>query len=279
METTANIPTDVRVPGLPRTGSWVLVFCWVFALFANAANTTARPPDGMALVGGGTYRPFFRAATEPKEVPVKAFYLDALPVTCGDFLEFVRANPRWRRSEVRRIFADESYLKNWAGDLDLGSNAPANTPVTYVSWFAAKTYANWKGKRLPTTAEWELAAAASPARPDGENDPAFKQQILQWYTTSAAPLTCVGQGPANFWGARDMHGLLWEWVLDFNTAMVTGDSRADSGGLERGLFCGAGAQSAKDVENYPAFMRLGFRSSLQANYCVHNLGFRCAKDL
>jgi len=68
-------------------------------------------------------------------------------------------------------------------------------------------------------------------------------------------------------------------VLDFNTAMVTGDSRADSGGLERGLFCGAGAQNARNMDNYPAFMRFGFRSSLEANYCVHNLGFRCAKDL
>jgi len=233
----------------------------------------------MVKIGGGTYRPFFRAAAEPKEVPVKDFYLDALPVTCGEFLEFVHANPRWRRSVVKRIFADESYLKNWAGDLDLGSNAPANAPVTYVSWFAAKAYANWRGKRLPTTAEWELAAAASPTQPNGENDAAFKQQVLQWYTTSTAPLASVGEGPANFWGARDMHGLVWEWVLDFNTAMVTGDSRADSGGLERGLFCGAGAQSAKDVDDYPAFMRLGFRSSLQATYCVHNLGFRCAKDL
>jgi formylglycine-generating enzyme required for sulfatase activity len=72
---------------------------------------------------------------------------------------------------------------------------------------------------------------------------------------------------------------VWEWVLDFNTAMVTGDSRADSGGLDRGFFCGAGAQAARDVADYPAFMRLGFRSSLSANYCVHNLGFRCAKDL
>ncbi len=34
-----------------------------------------------------------------------------------------------------------------------------------------------------------------------------------------------------------------------------------------------------DPGNFPAFMRYGFRSSLKADYCVHNLGFRCAKDL
>jgi formylglycine-generating enzyme required for sulfatase activity len=75
-----------------------------------------------------------------------------------------------------------------------------------------------------------------------------------------------------------LHGLVWEWVADFNTAMVTGDARGDTG-LDRQLFCGSGSQGARDVQNYPAFMRYAFRSSLKASYCVHNLGFRCAKDL
>ena len=44
-------------------------------------------------------------------------------------------------------------------------------------------------------------------------------------------------------------------------------------------FAGRGfGQGAKKVEDFPAFMRYGFRSSLKADYCVHNLGFRCAKD-
>jgi len=243
-----------------------------------AAPLPATPPD-MVLIPAGVYRPLFRDATDPKEVPVPAFYLDKLPVTTGMFLEFVRANPRWRRSQVKPIFADASYLKNWTGDLDPGTNAPLNTPVTYISWFAAKAFAQWKGARLPTLAEWEYAAAASPSRPDGENDRLFRQVVLRWYTTLGTTPGAAGASPPNLWGVQDLHGLIWEWVLDFNTAMVTGDSRADAGGLERGFFCGAGGQGARDVTDYPAFMRLGFRSSLSANYCIHNLGFRCAKDL
>jgi len=92
----------------------------------------------MALISDGVYQPLFRAENDPKEVRVSAFYLDVYPVTNGDFIEFVRANPRWRRSQVKRIFADEPYLKNWSDDLDLGANASANAPVTFVSWFAAK---------------------------------------------------------------------------------------------------------------------------------------------
>lgn len=232
----------------------------------------------MALIPDGVYRPLFRAETDPKEVPVKAFALDILPVTNGDFLEFVRAHPRWQRSQVKKLFADESYLKNWAGDHELGTNAPANAPVTFVSWFAAKAFAQWKSKRLPTVAEWEYAASASPTRADGENDAAFKRQVLEWYSTPTKKISAVGAGRKNFWGVHDLHGLVWEWVADFNTAMVTGDARGDTG-LDRQLFCGSGSQGVKDTGNFPAFMRHGFRSSLKADYCVHNLGFRCAKDL
>ena len=236
-------------------------------------------PPGMALIPAGVYRPAFKSKTDPAEVPVKAFYLDVAPVSNRDFLAFVRANPRWQRSNVKQIFADEFYLKDWAGDLELGTNAPPDAPVTCVSWFAAKACAQWQGKRLPTTAEWEYAAAAGPTRPGGENDPQFKQAVLQWYVTPSTgqPLP-AGAGRPNFWGVRDLHGLVWEWVADFNTAMVTGDARSDNAPDAR-LFCGAGSQSARDVDDYPAFMRYAFRSSLNADYCVRNLGFRCAQDL
>lgn len=248
-------------------------------VIGDVATRAGDIPKGMAEIGGGVYKPQFRSLADFKEITVKPFYLDVLPVTNADFLEFVRENPRWRRSAVKRLFADESYLKNWVGDLELGTNSPANSPVTFVSWFAAKAYAQWKGKRLPTAAEWEFVASASAKRPDGETDPEFRETLLKWYTTPAAtPLPAVGKGTLNYWGAYDLHGLVWEWVLDFNTAMVTGDARGDTG-LDRQLFCGSGAAEVKDPAHYAAFMRLGFRSSLKADYCVHNLGFRCAANL
>jgi formylglycine-generating enzyme required for sulfatase activity len=237
------------------------------------------PPPGMVMVPAGRYIPLFRTEKEPKEIPVPAFLLDVLPVTNGDFLDFVRANPRWRRSQVKRLFADPDYLKTWAGDLEIGTNSAPDAPVTYVSWFAAKAYCTWKGKRLPTIAEWEYVAAASVKRPDGENDPEFVRQVRAWYATPAPEkLPAVGRGPSNYFGVHDLHGLVWEWVADFNTTMVTGDARGDTG-LDRQLFCGAGSEGAKDRSNFPAFMRYGFRSSLNASYAVHNLGFRCARSL
>lgn len=247
----------------------------------SGADTAAAPeaPAGMVAVPAGEHRPLFALPNEPKTIPVARFGLDKLPVTNGDFFEFVRANPRWRRSAVKRLFADANYLKHWAGDLELSEAARTNQPVVWVSWFAAKAFAQWKGKRLPTVVEWEYAAAASPRRADGEKDVEFQRALRHWYSTPApAELPRVGAGLPNCHGLFDLHGLVWEWTSDFNSAIVTGDARGDTG-LDRQLFCGAGSAGAKDTGNFPAFMRYGFRSSLKAPYTVHNLGFRCAKDL
>ncbi len=260
--------------------------CCVAKLFLRAALLAAiaifagDAPPGMMRVPAGVHTPLFRSQTEPKEVRVNAFLLDVTPVTNEQFLDFVRANPQWQRSRVKRLFADESYLRHWAGDLDIGADPlAARQPVTHVSWFAAKAYCAWRGGRLPTTAEWEYAASAGFDRADGVNDARFVAALNRWYSTpSPAKLPPVASGRANVFGLHDLHGLVWEWTSDFNSALVTGDARGDTD-LERQLFCGSGSQGASDRANYPAFMREAFRSSLKANYAVPNLGFRCAKDL
>lgn len=235
---------------------------------------TARADE--VRVGEGTYVPLYRNEPEQR---VAAFLLDETPVTNGEFLQFVGANPRWRRSKASSLFVDARYLSHWAGDLELGSNAPPDHPVIFVSWFAARAYAQWKNKRLPTLAEWEWAASASETRADGRSDTNFIPRILSWYSRPASseqhPVRSIYR---NMWGAWDMHGLVWEWVEDFGAALVTGESRADSA-LERPEFCGGGAVSAADVEDYAAFMRYAFRSSLKARYTTSSLGFRCARDV
>jgi formylglycine-generating enzyme len=250
-----------------------LALSLVASLLALCAVPGAEP--GMALIPDAIYRPLFRGEKDAKEVPVAAFQLDVRPVTNGEFLDFVRANPKWQRSQVKRLFADERYLAHWAGDLALGG-ARAEQPATNVSWFAAKAFAVSRGKRLPTTAEWELAAGAGFTVRDGAKDADFQAQVARWYATPSPAVLPDAGGRVNALGVRDLHGLVWEWTSDFNSAMVTGDARGDSG-LERQLFCGAGSVGAKDTGNFAAFMRYGFRSSLRAGYTVHNLGFRCAK--
>ena len=242
-------------------------------------NPESKIENHTVLIPAGAYVPLQRTLKEPAQIPVAAFFLAERPVTNAEFLAFVTANPKWQRSQVSRLFADSSYLENWTSDLVPGPSAPPNAPVVRVSWFAARAYARSIGQRLPTIAEWEFAASAGYTSADGKNDEALNRDLYAWL---ARPVPAIQADTAsakpNFYGVRGMHGLVWEWVDDFNTAMVTGESRADSG-LDRDLFCGAGSVGAKDTTDYAAFMRQALRSSLKANNTTTALGFRCAQNL
>ncbi len=242
----------------------------VFAWLSLSSIAWAGP---MAAVPAGDFRPFY---TNDGTTAVAAFRMDVAPVTNGEFLEFVRAQPMWQRSKVPSLFADKRYLGHWAGDEELGELAPSNSPVTHVSWFAARAYAEWAGKRLPTLTEWEYAAAGPMA--SGPSDPPITQRLLAWYNRRVSlPVPVVRSTAVNEYGIWDLHGLIWEWVEDFNAIPVS--SRADSANDPSGRnFCGGGAVGVDDVNNYAAFMRYAFRSSLSAKYTVSSLGFRCAAN-
>lgn len=231
----------------------------------------------MVFIPGGEYKPLYAKEATPRTAP--AFFMDAVQVTNAQFLDFVEAHPEWRRSQVRSAQADSNYLKHWAGDLDLGAKAPPQAPVTHVSWHAAQAYCQSQHKRLPTQDEWEFAARADAKKVDASTDQAFLKLLLEWYSKPAtSALESVQSGILNVHGVRGLHGLVWEWVHDFNSSMIVGDSRGD-GSMERKLFCGAGSLLAADVSNYAAYMRFAFRSSLKGNYCVGSLGFRGAKSV
>jgi len=232
----------------------------------------------MVEIAAGEYFPLYSGKGNAESVPVDAFQLEVHPVTHAQFLEFVQANPKWQRSRVPQLFAEQGYLAKWPSDLEIPAGQD-RAPVTDVSWFAARAYAEWVGRRLPTLAEWEYVGAASTSEIRGSDDPEFNQRILNWYAKpTPAALPEVMTSFVNVHGVHDMHGLIWEWVDDYNSALVSGESRGDSG-LERNLFCGSGSIGSVDPSDYAAFMRYAFRSSLEARYSVGNLGFRCAQDL
>jgi formylglycine-generating enzyme len=232
------------------------------------------PSASMVKIKAGYYTPLYSPNAQKTEV--KKFEMDIYPVTNSDFLAFVKQNQEWRKSKVKSIFADSNYLKQWESDFSFNSKI-ANSPVVNVSWFAAKKYCECQGKRLPETAEWELAAKASETKADASKDPEFNQWVLNWVTKPNPPvLPAVGSTFRNFYGVYDMHGLVWEWTYDFNSALTTGESRGNSS-PDNTLFCGGGSFSANDVSNYASFMRFALRSSVKARYGVANLGFRCVK--
>lgn len=233
----------------------------------------------MARVEGGQLVPFYSKNKEGVRTveQVKTFLMDRFLVSNRDYLEFLKNHPDWQKSKIKRIFADSGYLEHWDGDLKVNTR-DLKKPVRFVSWFAATAYCRSLGRELPTVAQWEYAASADEKEKNAVEKPEFKAKILKWYSRpSIDKLPDVDKVPKNVWGVYGLHGVVWEWTLDFNTALVTGESREDSA-LNKELFCGSGSLGAKDSYDYAAFMRYGFRSSLKGNYTVGNLGFRCVKN-
>ena len=247
------------------------------AMLAVACAANAVTTD-RAVLGPGRFDSVLPPAPGQPAVELGRFALDRRPVTNAAFLAFVREHTHWRRDRVARLFADTQYLSHWHGDTELGDTALPAQPVTRVSWFAAKAYCEAQGARLPTWYEWEFAAAADEGSPDARNDPEWRQRILGWYAEpSSRALPEVARSQANYYGIYDLHGLVWEWVLDYNALLVASDSR-EQGGADRLKFCGEGALNMTDRDNYAVLMRIAFLSSLQASYTTGNLGFRCARD-
>lgn len=236
-------------------------------------------PNKMAYIPGGTFIPLYNA--DSTKVEVDPFFLDKYPVTNAAFYKFLQDNPKWRKSKILPLFADQGYLRHWPEQLnkinDLGNKI--NKPVVNISWFAARSYCKSQGKRLPTADEWEFVALASETKPVGAEDPEFYQKALDWYSKpSSQELNDIGSTFKNYYGVYDMYGLVWEWVQDYNSALLSSDSRQSSS-FDTNLFCGGGAAGSTDPSNYVAFMRYAMRASLEANFTVGNLGFRCAKEL
>ncbi len=229
----------------------------------------------MVFIQGGSYLPFYGDAK--KQVSVASFLLDERPATNEEFLAFVTVNPQWRKSNVKRVFADTTYLRDWPSDLQFSKDQSGDAPVSFVSWFAANAFAESTGKRLPTLDEWEYVAMADEKDYNARGKKSYSDYIISLYLKKNKQLEPVKKSQPNAWGIYNMFDRVWEWTDDFNSVLTTGDSREGSYD-DKNLFCAGAATSATDVLNYAAFMRFGLRSSLKANYTVANLGFRCAKD-
>ena len=247
-------------------------------------NTTAKPhltfiscQKKMVRVEGGKYRPFVGEESDSL-TSVKSFLIDETAVTNAEYLKFLKKNPQWTKSKVLKLFADSTYLHSWKSDYEIPADVSLDAPVTNISWYAAKAYAESVGKRLPTVDEWEFAARASEKLKDATENPEFTSEILNLYQQKYGYKKPVKQHAANAWGIYDLYGTIWEWTEDFNSVMMTGESRKDNT-VNETLFCAGASVTSSDLRNYAAFIRFAMRGSMKANYTVNNLGFRCAKDL
>ncbi len=194
------------------------------------------PPAEVVVPGGpftmGTHDAASLDNERPAhEVDVPEFWIDAAPVTNGQYRHFVGAggydDARWwsERGWAWRTEAGLVAPQFWRRDgarwarLRLGAVEPLpdDEPVQHVGWHEADAYARWAGRRLPTEAEWEKAARFDPATgrsrrwPWGDDEPTAARTSLGQRHLGPAP---VGAYPAGVSaaGCHQMVGDVWEWT-------------------------------------------------------------------
>jgi eukaryotic-like serine/threonine-protein kinase len=197
---------NFSTPLLAVLGLLVLIAVALVSHFVLKGQKAPVIPEGMVYVEGGRFLMGRNDGEEDErpahDVAVPSFFLDKYEVTNRQYREFVDATGRAR---------PRHWTINGAFDL-----ADANLPVTNVTWNDARDFAIWKGKRLPTEAEWEYAGRGGSRQrlyPWGDE---YREGIANVYRKGGSKLVVIGsyQGDVSVSGAYDLGGNVSEWVED-----------------------------------------------------------------
>ncbi|MGH2524547.1 MAG: SUMF1/EgtB/PvdO family nonheme iron enzyme, partial [Anaerolineales bacterium] len=263
---TPAIPTPTRTPPASPSASPTL----------GLGATAISPVDGMIYVYvpageflmGSSISSDVNAVRDEKpqhSVFVDAFWIDRTEVTNAMYALCVQAGecqPPHQPSSLTRshYYTDTQY---------------ANYPVIYVSWYEARTYCKWTGRRLPTEAEWEKAARSSDGRiyPWGGAIPDPSLLNFDWRIGDTIEVGRYASGASPF-SALDMAGNAREWVADwyrndyYLTAPATNPTGPESGAFK--VFRGGSWEDASWL------VRAATRGLGKPDEWFPTVGFRCA---
>jgi formylglycine-generating enzyme required for sulfatase activity len=236
----------------------------------STPGTKVRSKDGMEMVYvpegeftmGSTYSYADTDERPVREVSLAAYWIDKYEVSNGQYQKCVNAGKCTKPS-----YTDSSTRSSYYGNAKYD-----NYPVVYVDWHQAKAYCEWAGGSLPTEAQWEKAARGKNGRkyPWGDESP---NSNLVNYGEIKGDTTAVGSYPRGVspYGAMDMAGNVWEWVLDWYgpyDAAETNNPEGPGTGDYRVLRGGSWH-----------FSNWGIRSAFRRYYSPtstdYSIGFRC----
>lgn len=259
-----------------------------FALFLFAtfllAQAEARDGHDMVLIPAGPFQ-MGSADGEEDERPVHtvyldAFYMDRYLVTNADYARFL--NIFGNRKEGGKKWLDNAGpFSSWLCKIrkKKGQFIPKrgyeSHPVVKVSWYGAKAYAQWQGKRLPTEAEWEKAARGNLEGQTYVYGNRLSPEVAN--ISGFRTTTPVGSYPPNGFGLYDMVASVWQWCSDWYDGGYYPQSP-----LRNPQGPGTGSQKVLRGGSWfhPGSWRVANRNAddpLSESFCFVT-GFRCAKD-
>ena len=240
------------------------------ASVVSARSDQASTVEDMVWIEGGEFD-MGSDHHYPEEAPrhrvrVDGFWMDRTPVTVRQFTEFVRATGHVTTAEIAPnpddypgalpelchpgslVFSPPGHpvdLSDWSqwwefrlgadwrhpDGLGSSSEELLHHPVVHVTYGDAAAFAEWAGKRLPTEAEWEIAAWGgtenaefawgAQLEPDGRHFANVWQGEFPWQNLASDGFertSPVGTFPSNGFGLTDMIGNVWEWTDDWYRA-------------------------------------------------------------
>jgi serine/threonine-protein kinase len=222
-------------------------------------RTGGAAPVGMVSIPSGEYKMGRDDGSDYEKpahaVTITSFLIDKDEVTNEQYLDFVRQNNR----QPPRHWVDGKYAPG-----------EATTPVVNVSWYDARDYCVWRGKRLPTEEEWEFAARGREnlLYPYGNQ---WKPQFSNASQSGFARPQQVGSYPegASPFGILDMAGNVAEWtVSDYRPYPGSKAPSQEGQKIIRGGSFANPAEEQTVTDRYFNF----------PNRTFDYIGFRCAKD-
>ncbi|HLV81673.1 MAG TPA: SUMF1/EgtB/PvdO family nonheme iron enzyme [Chthonomonadaceae bacterium] len=271
---------------------------WRFRAGATLTEMVSIP--GGTFLMGSEDRHGYDNEKRAHPVEVAPFEMDRTPVMAAQWLAFMEAGgyenaALWREEGYcgwvlpNQVSAPEYWRKASGAESGYGYIAPTGPrpldpeePVCGISWYEADAYARWAGKRLPTEAEWEYAAAYDPDTgqtrryPWGAEAPQKCHASFGLADWKPAP---VGRHPAgaSAFGLQDMAGGVWEWTSTpflpypgFTAFPYDGYSKEYMDGSH--LVCRGGSWATAG-----RLLRCSFRNWYVPTYRLGLLGLRCAR--
>ncbi|MDA0999266.1 MAG: SUMF1/EgtB/PvdO family nonheme iron enzyme [bacterium] len=214
------------------------------------------------------------------QVYLSAFYIDRNLVRVSEYAEFIRAKSHLGPlGEMYLDAPDPDARIHRRGGVWTADKGFENYPAAELSWHGAVAYCRWRGKRLPSEAEWEKAARGTDGRlyPWGNQPPTQELAFFGGFHGETVPVGRYPKG-ASPYGVLDMAGQVWEWTRslyrkypyqsrDGRENLKTEDTRVARGGT-----------SSSDAEGLTATSRTPVDPGrLDTGHAY--FGFRCAANL